>query len=171
MNDLLAEFGKRKGGAAVLMPTHVSFVDRFGATEEGNDAGGLTAEMLSLFFREVAAPHSSVHLSLTLQRTPHSSLHVSLTLHHPHCSLLTISTHIYTQAVAPAAGLFELAADGDGAAALPRSDAPPEALRQCGRVMLKAILDDHPLGSEIAPFVLEYLIDAHERRVFIEIDR
>ena len=61
--------------------------------------------------------------------------------------------------------LFELAADGDGAAALPRADAPPEALRQCGRVMLKAILDDHPLGAEIAPFVLEYLIDAHERRV------
>ena len=93
---MLAEFGKRKGGAAVLMPTHVSFVDRFGVTEEGNDAGGLTAEMLSLFFREVAAPHSSVHLSLTLQRTPHSSLHVSLTLHHPHCSLLTISTHTHT---------------------------------------------------------------------------
>jgi len=41
VSDLLAEFGKRKGGAAVLMPTHATFVDRFGAAEEGNDAGGL----------------------------------------------------------------------------------------------------------------------------------
>ena len=32
--------------------------------------------------------------------------------------------------------------------------------------MLKAMLDDHPLGTGIASFVLEYLIDAHERRVF-----
>ena len=119
--------------------------------------------MLSLFLREAAAPQLTAYSSLPITSAPH---YLSTPPHYlpptlP-CSLLT--PH-YQKAVAPAAGLFELAADGDGAAALPRADAPPEALRQCGRVMLKAILDDHPLGTGIAPFVLEYLIDAHERRV------
>ena len=53
VTDVLAEFGKRKGSSWVFMPTAVSFVDGFGAVEEGDDAGGLTAEMFNLFFREV----------------------------------------------------------------------------------------------------------------------
>ena len=54
----------------------------------------------------------------------------------------------------PEAGLFEHASDGDGAAYLPRAAAPRDALRQCGRVLLKAVVDDHPMGLGIAPFVL-----------------
>ena len=83
---MLAEFGKRKGGAAVLMPTHVSFVDRFGVTEEGNDAGGLTAEMLSLFFREVAAPLYTYCLLFIALFTPH---YTPITYSSTHSSLLT----------------------------------------------------------------------------------
>ena len=121
VHDVLAEFGKKKGANFVFVPTQVSFVDEFGGKEEGDDEGGLTAELFNLFFREV--------------------------FHAEH-------------------GLFEQAADGDGAAHLPRADAPADALRLCGRVLLKAIVDDHPIGGGLAPFVLEWLVDAHERRVF-----
>lgn len=43
-----------------------------GATEEGSDAGGLTAEMLSLFLREAAAPLLTAYPSL-LTLTTYSS--------------------------------------------------------------------------------------------------
>ena len=122
---VIAEFGKRKGSSWVFMPTQVTLLDRFGMTEEGDDQGGLTAEMFSIFFREVFAPD---------------------------------------------AGLFEQAGDGDAAAFLPCADAPAESLRQCGRVLLKAIVDDHPIGAGLAPFVLEWLVDAHERRVFCSVE-
>ena len=123
--DVLAEFGKRKGSSWVFMPTQVTLLDRFGVAEEGADQGGLTAEMFSIFFREVFAPD---------------------------------------------AGLFELASDGDAAAFLPRAEAPPERMRQCGRVLLKAVVDDHPIGAGLAPFVLEWLVDAHEWRVFCSVE-
>ena len=109
----------------ITMPTQVTLLDRFDMAEEGADQGGLTAEMFSIFFREVFAPD---------------------------------------------AGLFEQAGDGDAAAFLPCADASPEGLRQCGRVLLKAIVDDHPIGAGLAPFVLEWLVDAHERRVFCSVE-
>ena len=138
---------RRSSKKAVFMPTRVTFVDRLGAEEvnsdidmpnaytrefphthdtqqprqEGDDQGGLTAEMFSLFFREAFCPSSR---------------------------------------------LFETAGDGDAAAHLPRADAPAGALRAAGRVMLKALVDDHPIGAGLAPFVLDFLVGAHERRVF-----
>ena len=125
VTGVIAEFAKRKGSSWVFMPTQVTLLDRFGMAEEGADQGGLTAEMFSIFFREVFAPE---------------------------------------------AGLFEQAGDGDAAAFLPCADASPERLRQCGRVLLKAIVDDHPIGAGLAPFVLEWLVDAHERRVFCSVE-
>ena len=38
----------------------VTLLDRFGMAEEGDDQGGLTAEMFSLFFREVFAPEAGL---------------------------------------------------------------------------------------------------------------
>ena len=32
--------------------------------------------------------------------------------------------------------------------------------------MLKALVDDHPVGAGLAPFVLDFLVGSHERRVF-----
>ena len=63
----------------------------------------------------------------------------------------------------PTAGLFErISEDADGAC-LPRADAPPEQLVACGRVLMKALLDDHPIGRGLAPFAIEYLIDEGRR--------
>ena len=64
------------------MPTQVAFVDRLGVSEEGDDQGGLTAEMFSLFFREVCraarsppdlpslCPRSPIHLLLGAVAVP-----------------------------------------------------------------------------------------------------
>ena len=61
-------------------------------------------------------------------------------------------------------GLFERLAEGG--AYLPRADADVDRLARVGRFLLKSVLDDHPTGCGLAPFVLEYLSGAHEARAF-----
>ena len=47
----------------------------------------------------------------------------------------------------PEAGLFERARNSPSARVLPRPDAPLDKLKQLGRVLCKAVLDEHPIGS------------------------
>ena len=63
----------------------------------------------------------------------------------------------------PEHALFE---QGDGGRYLPRAGASVEALEATGRMLLKSIIDDHPTGRLLSRFVLEFLADSHERRVF-----
>jgi hypothetical protein len=96
----VSEKDSRRARGLLFSDTCVTFLDAWGAVEEGQDEGGLSAEMFSLFWKEV---------------------------------------------VRPEAGLFEPAADGG--TVLPRADAPAESLRAVGVVMVKCILDDHPIGA------------------------
>ena len=64
----------------------------------------------------------------------------------------------------PQHGLFEQLSDDGGY--LPVADANPELLRCVGRVLLKSILDDHPIGVGFGAFIFEYLSGAHEARAF-----
>ena len=47
----------------------------------------------------------------------------------------------------PEAGLFERARNSPSAGVLPRPDAPLDKLKQLGRVLCKAVLDEHPIGA------------------------
>ena len=120
--DVLEHFGsgqRREKPERVLKQlyslTSVTFIDpRTGLEEEGDDLGGLTRELYSLFWREVL-------------REEH--------------------------------GLFERAVGNDSpGGCLPRPSAPPEALEAVGRVLLKCIIDDHPIGHGVCPFVLDQLV-------------
>lgn len=51
---------------------------------------------------------------------------------------------------------------------LPSPTAPAGDLIAMGRAMCKCVLADRPLGRGLGRFVFEYLVDAHERRVFHE---
>jgi len=120
--DVLEHFGygqRREKPERVLKQlyslTSVTFIDpRTGREEEGDDLGGLTRELYSLFWREVL-------------REEH--------------------------------GLFERAVGNDSpGGSLPRPSAPPEALEAVGRVLLKCIIDDHPIGHGVCPFLLDQLV-------------
>ena len=54
----------------------------------------------------------------------------------------------------------------EGGTYLPCPDADRDQLRRVGRVLLKSVLDDHPLGPGLSSFVFEYLCDMHEARCF-----
>ena len=65
-------------------------------------------------------------------------------------------------------------ADGGGSSGgsiggLPSADAPAVKMRAVGRALCKCVLDDQPLGRSLGRFVFEYLADAHERRVFQDV--
>lgn len=63
----------------------------------------------------------------------------------------------WREALRPAAGLFDsLSADGRGV--LPRADAPLAALEACGLVMVKSLIDDHPMGGGLCSFVFDFLV-------------
>ena len=49
---------------------------------------------------------------------------------------------------------------------LPREKGDLNKLRCVGRMLCKSVLDDHPIGGGLARFVLHFLIDHHEVRVF-----
>jgi hypothetical protein len=76
------------------------------------------------------------------------------------------------------AGLFEsvreVGIDGGGGSGnlsiglLPSPTAPAGDLIAMGRAMCKCVLADRPLGRGLGRFVFEYLVDAHERRIFHE---
>ena len=68
----------------------------------------------------------------------------------------------FREMLRPEAGLFEPAADAEGGGLLPRSDAPEEDMETVGRVIVKALIDDHPLGHGLAPVALEFLCGMHE---------
>ena len=68
----------------------------------------------------------------------------------------------FREMLKPEAGLFEPAADAEGGGLLPRSDAPEEDMEAVGRVIVKALIDDHPLGHGLAPVALEFLCGMHE---------
>jgi hypothetical protein len=55
----------------------------------------------------------------------------------------------------------------DGGRYLPRAGASADALELVGRMLLKSIIDDHPIGRLLSRFVLEFLSDSHERRVLL----
>ena len=78
---------------------------------------------------------------------------------------LTIELHatFWCDVFKPEHALFE---QGDGGRYLPRAGASAEALEATGRMLLKSIIDDHPTGRLLSRFVLEFLADSHERRVF-----
>jgi len=120
--DVLEHFGygqRREKPERVLKQlyslTSVTFINpSTGREEEGDDLGGLTRELYSLFWREVL-------------REEH--------------------------------GLFERAVGNDSpGGSLPRPSAPPEALEAVGRVLLKCIIDDHPIGHGVCPFLLDQLV-------------
>ena len=64
----------------------------------------------------------------------------------------------------PEHGLFRQLSEGG--AHLLRPDADPERLTAVGRMLLKSVLDDHPLGHGIGRFTFEYLSGSHEWRAF-----
>ena len=70
----------------------------------------------------------------------------------------------------PEAGLFERARNSPSARVLPRPDAPLDKLKQLGRVLCKAVLDEHPIGAGVGRFLFEFLVleQTGERRVFDE---
>ena len=68
----------------------------------------------------------------------------------------------FREVLKPEAGLFEPAPDAEGGGLLPRSDAPEEDMEAVGRVIVKALIDDHPLGHGLAPVALEFLCGVHE---------
>ena len=70
----------------------------------------------------------------------------------------------------PEAGLFERARNSPSAGVLPRPDAPLDKLKQLGRVLCKAVLDEHPIGAGVGRFLFEFLVleQTGERRVFDE---
>ena len=79
-------------------------------------------------------------------------------------------TKFWEAVVKPAAGLFESSPDSEGGNLLPRADAAPERLRRLGRVLCKAVIDEHPIGGGLARLLFESLVFEHlaERRVFDE---
>ena len=81
-----------------------------------------------------------------------------------------LHTKFWEGVVQPSAGLFESSPDSEGGNLLPRADASPERLRQLGRVLCKAVIDEHPIGGGLARFLFESLVFEHhaERRVFDE---
>jgi len=69
-------------------------------------------------------------------------------------------------ALSPSAHLFESAPDADnGWALLPSPAADRQQMRSLGRAMLKCIIDRRLLCRGLSPFVYEFLLDTHERRV------
>ena len=79
---------------------------------------------------------------------------------------LTAELHatFWCEVFKPEHALFE---QGDGGRYLPRAGASADALEAVGRMLLKSIIDDHPTGRLLSRFVLEFLADSHERRVFL----
>ena len=79
---------------------------------------------------------------------------------------LTAELHatFWCEVFKPEHALFE---QGDGGRYLPCAGAPADALEAVGRMLLKSIIDDHPTGRLLSRFVLEFLADSHERRVFL----
>lgn len=66
----------------------------------------------------------------------------------------------WRHAVRPDVGLFESGAEGCGC--MPQVNARIESLESVGLVMAKCVLDDHPLGSGLCPFVLSFLVHGME---------
>jgi hypothetical protein len=89
--------------------------------EDGIDAGGLTVEMHSAFWRIIFNANDAGQ------------------------------------------NLFETSESGT--AFLPRAGASLALLEAAGRVLLKSVLDDHPIGGGLSRFVFEFLCDMHECRV------
>lgn len=62
--------------------------------------------------------------------------------------------------------LFECC-EGTPASYLPRADADEKRLELVGRVLLKSMLDNHPVGAGLCSFVFEFLCDSHDSRIFV----
>ena len=45
---------------------------------------------------------------------------------------------------------------------MPRADACLDSLEKVGLVIVKCVLDDHPLGGGLCPFVLQFLVHGEE---------
>ena len=72
----------------------------------------------------------------------------------------------WREVLRPELGLFERAADSEGGALLPAASAAHEDLVAVGRVLCKSLVDDHPTGGGLARFAFDFLVEAHEHRVF-----
>ena len=80
---------------------------------------------------------------------------------------LTATAHalFWRGVLAKEVGLFECCEGGT--CYLPRAAADEVTLELVGRVLLKSVLDNHPIGAGLSSFVFEFLADSHDRRVFM----
>ena len=71
-------------------------------------------------------------------------------------------SRFWSAILAPEARLFEPASDEAMGGVLPRADAPEADMEALGLVLIKCIMDDHPIGHGLCGFVIDYLVHFHE---------
>ena len=134
--------------------TVVSFIDPFGSPEDG------------CMLPELSNPTAlSNH---TEQKSNHRCSTPT-----PTDDLGGLTTEMYSlfwkSVLRPAAGLFEESA-GAGGGFLPKPGAAEEQLEAAGLVLIKCILDDHPIGHGLCSFVIDYLVNGNEAMALSDLD-
>jgi hypothetical protein len=101
-----------------------------GYEEDGVDEGGLTTELHALFWREAAQPEAS---------------------------LFECGDGGGGDGNGGSGGRGSGGSGGSesGGGVLPRADASEEAMVGVGLMACKGVVDDHPVGAPLAPFVFE----------------
>ena len=104
-----------------------------GYEEDGVDEGGLTTELHALFWREAAQPEACLF----------------------ECGDGGGGDE---DGGSGGGGNGGSGGSENGGGVLPRADASEEAMVGVGLMACKGVVDDHPVGAPLAPFVFEYLV-------------